>query len=88
MILTMAPGVIRRTLLLAALLIATLSARLAFAGALSFESLVDTQLMPSKAPALLGPITESGRAGWKCLPEVTAEARGWREAELPNTSTP
>lgn len=84
----MSSRVIRRTLLLAAILIATLSARLAFAGALSFESLVDAQLMPSNAPALLGPITESGRVGWKCLPERAAGAHGWREAELPDTSAP
>ncbi len=44
-------------------------------------------LVPSSAPALLGPITETGRTGWDCLPERTARATSARAAELP-TSVP
>jgi hypothetical protein len=38
---------------------------------------------PSDPPALLGPITESGRTGWDCAPERAARARQASGAELP-----
>jgi hypothetical protein len=40
-------------------------------------------LVPSAAPALLGPITESGRTGWDCAPEHAATARTATGAGLP-----
>ena len=38
---------------------------------------------PSAPADLLGPITESGRAGWNCAPELAASAVTARAAELP-----
>lgn len=57
--------------------------RFAVAGADSLENLLAGALMPSAAPALLGPITAEGRVGWQCKPERAASATPWREAELP-----
>jgi len=72
-------------LLAAALLAATLlSGRLALAGAASLEDMLAGALTPSAAPALLGPITSSGRVGWECKPERAAAAASWHEAELPH----
>lgn len=42
-----------------------------------------TALLPSAVPALLGPITESGRTGWDCAPEHAATARTPGAAGLP-----
>lgn len=47
------------------------------------ETLLDGGLRPSEQPALLGPITESGRTGWACKPEKAAEAAKAQQAELP-----
>ena len=58
------------------------------AGAASVESMLDGALVPSSAPALLGPITEAGRKGWACKPEQAASARHWREADLPDAAAP
>ena len=82
-------GVSRTHLLrvLAALLLAgafVFSGRIAAAGAASLEDLLAGALAPSAAPALLGPITSSGRVGWACKPEKAASAAGWHEAELPH----
>jgi hypothetical protein len=74
--------------LLAALLLAGASlwsGRVAIAGATSIEELLAVGLAPSAAPALLGPITSSGRIGWECKPERAAAAAPWRDAELPST---
>ena len=38
----------------------------------------------SSPPALLGPITESGRTGWDCAPEHAATARSANAAGLPH----
>lgn len=54
------------------------------AGAASIEAMLASQLQPSEAPALLAPITESGRTGWACKPERAASAKGWRDSELPS----
>ena len=40
-------------------------------------------LVLSEPPALLGPITESGRSGWDCAPERAAVAARAATAELP-----
>jgi hypothetical protein len=40
-------------------------------------------LVPSASPALLGPITETGRTGWNCPPERAATARTASAAGLP-----
>jgi hypothetical protein len=57
--------------------------RLGFAGAASLENLLAEGLTPSAAPALLGPITSAGRAGWECKSERAAGAARWHQAELP-----
>jgi hypothetical protein len=54
-----------------------------FSGAASLESALEGALAPSSAPALLGPITESGRKGWECKPEQAAAASHAAGAELP-----
>ncbi|HZW53467.1 MAG TPA: hypothetical protein VFF00_05485 [Candidatus Elarobacter sp.] len=40
-------------------------------------------LVTSAPPALLGPITESGRTGWDCAPEHAATAKTAAAAGLP-----
>ncbi len=57
-----------------------------FAGAASLEGMLDGALQASAAPALLGPITESGRKGWACKPEQAATAHSAQGAELPTAS--
>jgi hypothetical protein len=69
--------------LLAAVLV---SGRFAFARAASLEDMLAGQLVPSAAPALLGPITEVGRVGWECKPEQMAAAHRVRDAGLPSVS--
>jgi hypothetical protein len=67
----------------------TLLGTLAAAGgiAMSAEATLDdlgrVQLKPSGFSDLLGPITETGRVGWDCLPEHAARAPTARAAELP-----
>ena len=53
--------------------------------AMGAEMLLDDagSLVPSAAPSLLGPITESGRTGWDCAPEHAATARTATGAGLP-----
>ncbi len=58
------------------------------AGAASFQSMLDSAMQPSAAPAMLGPITEAGRKGWACKPEQAASARHWSDAELPDATAP
>ncbi len=78
-----------RSLLYALLAAAAISlAAAGFAGASSIEAMLEGSLQPSAAPALLGPITESGRTGWACKPERAAAATDARAAELPSTDTP
>jgi hypothetical protein len=45
--------------------------------------LLSVDLPASAQPALLGPITASGRAGWDCVPEHHATAPKAAEADLP-----
>jgi hypothetical protein len=73
-----------RPLVAAALLALVIaSGHFALAGAASVEDMVAGALRPSASPALLGPITSTGRTGWACKPERAAGANGWHEAELP-----
>ena len=55
--------------------------------AVGAEMLLDdpASLVVSAPPALLGPITESGRTGWDCAPEHAATARTASGAGLPRT---
>ena len=41
-------------------------------------------LVTSAPPALLGPITETGRTGWNCAPERAATAKTAAAAGLPH----
>ncbi|MBV9148952.1 MAG: hypothetical protein JO024_03740 [Candidatus Eremiobacteraeota bacterium] len=59
----------------------------AAAKAISLAEVAPAQLVPSQAPALLGPITEAGRKGWDCKPEHAAAAATSREAELPTDNS-
>lgn len=77
---TRLPGLLATFLLAAGFVWA---GRHAVAGAASLEDMLAGALMPSAAPALLGPITSSGRIGWECKPERAAAAVPYRQAELP-----
>ncbi|BDE07750.1 hypothetical protein WPS_30260 [Vulcanimicrobium alpinum] len=71
---------LRRLAIVAALAI------VASAGAAAGAELLagDPAALPwSSAPGLLGPITESGRTGWDCVPEHAARARTAAGAALP-----
>jgi hypothetical protein len=75
-----------RLLLVAAFLGTFGFGRLALASAAGVEDLLAGQMIPSAAPALLGPITSVGRKGWDCKPEHVAAAQQWNAAELPTGS--
>jgi hypothetical protein len=49
-----------------------------------FRGLASMQLAPSSIPTLLGPIDESGRTGWDCVPEKTAISEHGKDAGLPD----
>ena len=55
--------------------------------AVGAEETLDTLLRPtppaSAPPPLLGPISEEGRSGWTCVPELRATARRAVDAALP-----
>ncbi|MGP6159534.1 MAG: hypothetical protein ACLPYS_18835 [Vulcanimicrobiaceae bacterium] len=70
-----------------ALLLAT-GAGLARASWSTLDELASAQLVPSGAPALLGPINELGRNGWACRPEQAARASEVVNAELPEPAGP
>ncbi len=70
-----------------ALFLAT-GAGLARASLSSLDELLNSQLAPSAAPALLGPINELGRNGWACKPERAARSRDVGSAELPDAPGP
>lgn len=55
----------------------------ALAKSVSLEDLLTGQMVSSDAPALLGPITLTGRKGWECRPERAAAAQLSQNAELP-----
>ena len=59
---------------------------LGFAVASTPNSITDTVAAPA-TPEMLGPIEEAGRAGWACLPEYMAQAKGWTLAHLPVETT-
>ncbi|MBV9270412.1 MAG: hypothetical protein JO165_04915 [Candidatus Eremiobacteraeota bacterium] len=75
---------VRRFAVCVLLAVSILCGRAALADVSSIQSLLDGGLRPSAQPALLAPISESGRTGWACKPEKAAEASGAREAELPD----
>ncbi len=68
--------------------VAALVALAACAGAAAAADLLlddpAAAVAPSAAPALLGPITETGRTGWDCAPERAATARTAAAAGLPH----
>jgi hypothetical protein len=73
-----------RPMLLAALLaMAVICGRAAIADSGSLEDAIAGALIPSAAPAMLGPITSAGRSGWECKPERSAGSSAWHEAGLP-----
>lgn len=73
-----------RSFLVALAACAALAAACAgYAGAVSLDSMLQTALEPSAVPGMLGTITESGRKGWECKPEIAAAAKTAREADLP-----
>jgi hypothetical protein len=49
----------------------------------TLDDLSRLQVKPSALRDLLGPISETGRVGWDCLPEHAARAATARAAELP-----
>jgi hypothetical protein len=52
----------------------------------TLEEVGGLALRPSDPPALLAPITESGRTGWDCAPEHAAVAVTAKAAELPQST--
>jgi hypothetical protein len=74
---------LRLFVLAAVIAVCALTFGYGYAGAQSLEAMLDGALVPSAAPALLGPITEGGRVGWACKPEQVAGAGSWQNAELP-----
>ncbi len=74
-------GLGRWSVLVAALVLAGGAAGLARA---SVDELAAHSLAPSALPAILGPISALGRAGWDCVPERAAQAQLVDHAELPN----
>ncbi len=71
----------RWSVLVAAVVLAGTAVGLARA---SVEELSQSGLVPSGVPAILGPISALGRAGWDCAPERAAAASTADHAELPN----
>lgn len=53
------------------------------AGAGSLEQMLQGGLTASDIPSLLGPITENGRTGWECKPEIAAAAKSAQGGDLP-----
>lgn len=72
-----------RILLSALFLLGGFSLHAAFAHAGSVSAIDASGLLPSDAPALLGPINEKGRTGWECKPERAASAVAPKAADLP-----
>lgn len=81
----MVSRVVSRLLVLVLLLGVLFCARVAWASALALQTLAAEALVPSAVPALLGPITATGRIGWNCAPEHAAGAPTARGGELPGT---
>jgi len=74
---------IRWTVLLTLLAVLAAAGGVAVSAEASLEELGRSQLGPSPSAELLGPIAESGRAGWDCAPERAARAATARGAGLP-----
>ncbi len=74
---------IRWTVLLTLLAVLAAAGGVAVSAEATLEDLGHSQLQPSGFADLLGPITETGRAGWDCAPERAARAASARAAELP-----
>jgi hypothetical protein len=60
---------------------------LARAAVAELGGLASMQLAPSSIPTLLGPIDESGRSGWDCVPEKTARSERSKDADLPGEAS-
>ena len=73
----------RWTVLLTLLAVLAAAGGIAMGAQATLEDLGHAQLQPSAWADLLGPITESGRVGWECMPERAARAGNARGAELP-----
>ncbi len=84
----MSRSVVRVALLTVFTLLGVASAGFARAAAVAIDDVARDQLVPSAAPALLGPINELGRDGWHCVPEQSATARHAGAAELPQPDGP
>jgi len=74
---------VRLVLLFCATLLGGAGVEIARASALDLDQLTRTTLVPSAAPAMLGPVDATGRNGWNCVPEQAAKAKSVRAAELP-----
>ncbi len=74
---------VRLVLVVCAALLGGAGLTVARASVPDLADLTRTTLVPSAAPALLGPIDALGRNGWKCVPEQAAKATSVRSAELP-----
>lgn len=77
---------VRLFVCLCLLLASATAGGLGFAVAAAPSTITDVVLAPA-APEMLGPIEEAGRAGWACVPEHVAEAKGWNDAHLPVETT-
>lgn len=76
-------GMSRTSLVLAAVTIVfALSRGRVVADTVLFGSVAEA-LTPSAAPALLGPITSTGRKSWDCKPEHVAASPQIQDSELP-----
>ena len=78
-------GMSRTSLILAAAAVFALSGGRVVADTVLFGSVADA-LIPSAAPALLGPITSAGRKSWDCKPEHVAASLQIQDSGLPTTS--
>ncbi|HMD03203.1 MAG TPA: hypothetical protein VKG44_09600 [Candidatus Baltobacteraceae bacterium] len=74
---------VRLAFVIGAALLAFAGAGLARASVMDLDTLARSELTPSAAPRLLGPIDESGRNGWQCKPEQAARSPLAGGAELP-----
>jgi hypothetical protein len=78
----------RRVLLVAGFIAATSLAAYGATEAASVADLLTQTALSPQAPALLGPISSTGRRGWECKPERAAAATGSHQAELPSPEPP
>ncbi len=80
----MSRSLTRLALLVVLALLALGSASFARASLAAFNEFANVPLVASSIPALLGPINELGRNGWKCKPEQAAKTSVARTADLPS----